>query len=442
MPTIKLILDERRMKIKSGKFPVKLRVTFKRVTRDYQTIYDLSSEDFKKLTAPRISHELHLIRDRLKEIHRTAENSIEEFQNFDFNKFEVQFILNNSLFKERKIKEKSIATEGFQYDFAPYYKKFPIFNEEHSNPGTISPIYLSYIKKLIQEERIGNALNYKDSYSSIKKFKGNVLFAEITVSFLNQYEHWMKNRDCAAATIGIKLRALRSIFNEAIEQGVIKRDAYPFGKRKYQIPTGKNIKKALHQNSLKEIYFYKSKSEDEKKAKDFWLFCYLANGMNPKDVAYLKYKDIKGEYIEFVRAKTERTTRKDPKRVTVYLSEDLKDIIQRWGNDKRHSDNYIFPILTPNLSALKRHEIISAFIQFINHRMKRIGKELGIDHSLTTIVSRHSFSTQLKRSGASTEFIQEALGHSNKQTTENYLGSFENEVKKHFASKLLAFKNE
>jgi hypothetical protein len=46
-----------------------------------------------------------------------------------------------------------------------------------------------------------------------------------------------------------------------------------------------------------------------------------------------------------------------------------------------------------------------------------------------------------KRSGASTEFIQEALGHTNIKTTENYLDSFEKEVKRELASKLAAFKN-
>ena len=57
-----------------------------------------------------------------------------------------------------------------------------------------------------------------------------------------------------------------------------------------------------------------------------------------------------------------------------------------------------------------------SLVRFINDRMKRIGKRLGIERKLTTIVTRHSFSTQLKRSGASTEFIQEARGHVNKAT--------------------------
>lgn len=61
---------------------------------------------------------------------------------------------------------------------------------------------------------------------------------------------------------------------------------------------------------------------------------------------------------------------------------------------------------------------------------------------ITTYVARHTFSTVLKRSGASTEFIQEALGHTDMKTTENYLDSFEKEVKKEYAGRLIAFKNE
>ena len=38
------------------------------------------------------------------------------------------------------------------------------------------------------------------------------------------------------------------------------------------------------------------------------------------------------------------------------------------------------------------------------------------------------------------EFISESLGHSDLKTTENYLDSFENDMKKEFAAKLTAFK--
>lgn len=442
--TLHLILDTRRMKMKTGKYPVRLRITCQRISRDYQTIFDLSQNDFDKLPAPRISDELQQIRDKLKEIQRTAENAVKELQPFHFLEFESEYIRNNPLFKPRKIKEDTnMPTVQDGFDFSPYHEKFSIFKEDHSRPGTISVVFFSYIKKLIQEERLGSAFNYQGTYNSLKKFRGDVLFTDITVSFLIQYERWLRNQGRAIATVGIKLRPLRTVFNEAIEMGIIKREkCYPFGRRKYQIPTGRNLKKALTMDSIKAIYYYEPDCPDERKAKAYWLFCYFANGMNPKDVSYLKYKDIHGDYLVFVRAKTERSTRHDPRPITIYISDEIREIMERYGNPDKKPNNYLFPVMEHHFTPLEQYYEVRAFTKFINDRMARIGERLGIDKKLTTIVSRHSFSTQMKRAGASTEFIQEALGHADKKTTENYLDSFENAVKKEFASALTAFKND
>jgi integrase len=222
---------------------------------------------------------------------------------------------------------------------------------------------------------------------------------------------------------------------------IIRREkCYPFGKRRYQIPSGRNIKKALHQDELYAVYNYQSDCPSERKAKDLWLFCYFGNGMNPKDLVYLKYKNMQDGYLVFLRAKTERTTRLDPKLITIYITEDMYRIIETWGKKGREPDNYIFPIMQPNLNPLDQYELVTAFTQFINDNMMKIASRLEIEKKLTTIVSRHTFSTQLKRCGASTEYIQEALGHTDKKTTENYMDSFEREVKKEFAMKLLEFR--
>ncbi len=143
----------------------------------------------------------------------------------------------------------------------------------------------------------------------------------------------MLGKDRAKATVGIILRPLRAIFNEAIEDGLIKREkCYPFGKRRYQIPSSRNVKKAINIDRIGEIYNYKTDNKDELRARDLWMFCYFGNGMNAKDMAYLKYKNIEGEYFVFLRAKTERTTRHDPRPITVYLNEDMLLYIERWGN--------------------------------------------------------------------------------------------------------------
>lgn len=205
-------------------------------------------------------------------------------------------------------------------------------------------------------------------------------------------------------------------------------------------PASRNIKKALDLSHIEKIYNYTPIYESEWKARDYWLFLYFGNGMNPKDLALLKYKNIDGEYFTFERAKTELSTRSDPKPISVYINEDMKAIIERWGNTDKSPENYIFTVLEPGITPLREYELIPLLISFINDWMKKIGEALSIDKKLTTYVARHTFSTVIKRSGASTEFIQEALGHTDVKTTEYYLDSFEKEVKKEFASKLVSFK--
>ena len=180
----------------------------------------------------------------------------------------------------------------------------------------------------------------------------------------------------------------------------------------------------------------------EQQAKDYWLFSYFGNGMNPKDIANLKYKNIDDDYLTFERSKTERSLRSNPKPITIFLTNDMKEIIERWGNKHNSPNNYLFPILQHGLSPLRQYELIQNFVGFINDWMKRIFKKLGIDKKWTTYVARHTFSTVMKRSGASTEFIQEALGHSDLKTTESYLDSFDKYVKKEFAQRLTSFKKK
>jgi len=430
--------------MKTNKYPVKLRVIFERVTEYYQTIYDLSEEKYNKLSASRVADDLQTLRGKLKEMERTAKNAAQELEPFSFSEFEKDFIKDHPLFRSRKSRDVIKHSVNDDFDYSPFLKRFRIFKDDHSKPGYISNSFFSYIKSKLKEGRIGAAVCMHCSYSSIIKFGGNVSFREITVSYLNQYDQWLRNNEVSKTTISIYIRGLRTIFNQAIEEGLIKREkCYPFGRRKYRIPTSRNIKKALDLSDISKIYYYECTSgiEGERKGKDFWLFSYFANGMNVKDIAFLKWKNIQDGYLIFERAKTERSMRSDAKSITVFINEDMWAIIDRWGNKDRSRNNYIFPLLDHGMTPLRQYDVIQLFLGLINEWMERIRKDLKIEKKITTYVARHTFSTVLKRSGASTEYIQEALGHADMKTTETYLDSFEKEVKKEFAAKLTAFKH-
>lgn len=440
--SVVITLDTRRVKKKTGTYPVKLLVTSNSVPKRYQTIFDLSEQEFNTLSAKNMSAHLRSIRDQLKQIERKAEDAAIGLSPFTFAEFEKDYILNNPSFHQRKAIKETTALINHEFNEVMYDNRFPIFRLPKPEPDTILATFLFYISKLLSEHRIRTAANYQTTYNTIAKFKGNVRFIDINVVYLKRLEAWMLELGYSKTTVGIYTRCLRAIFNEAIFQGIVKREkCYPFGRRLYQPPSSRNIKKALTLEDVSKIYYYQPECEREQKAKDFWLFSYLANGINPTDIAYLKYKNIDGEYLAFERAKTENSTRLDPRPITVFITEDLQKIIQYWGNKNQSPNNYIFPILEHNITPLRQVELIELFVQAINDWMAKIRKKLGIEKKVTTYVARHTFSTIMKRAGVSTAFIQESLGHTNIKTTENYLDSFENAVKKEYASQLTAFKN-
>ena len=178
--------------------------------------------NYDKLSASRISNELQTIRDKLKEIERTAENAVMDLGSFSFTDFENEFIYNNAIiFRPIKLKPVIPCKNTSEFDYSSFSKKFPILLEEDSMPDTISFCYKNFIKKVLREGRISSGMYYHCSYVSLKKFRGNVHFKEITISFLYEYENWLISQNISKTTIGMYLRPLRTIFNEAIEDGII-----------------------------------------------------------------------------------------------------------------------------------------------------------------------------------------------------------------------------
>lgn len=176
------------------------------------------------------------------------------------------------------------------------------------------------------------------------------------------------------------------------------------------------------------------------KAKDFWLFSYLCNGLNLKDICRLRYKDIDGDTLNVVRAKTQLSTKSNQKTISIHLPDQAKEIIEKWGQHPVSPSSYVFPILTEGLTALRERQLIQHFTKLVNKYMGRIGESLGISKHITSYTARHSFSTVLKRSGAPIEYISESLGHSSFQTTQSYLDSFEDDARKQFSQFLTKFK--
>lgn len=400
-----IVLDQRTAK-KGGTFPVKLRITFQRKQKYYALNKDLTPDEFSKVNSPKPRSEYKELKLFFEAFEGEATKIINELKAFSFETFEKRF------YEEAKT------------------------STDRSNVCEVIQIKIDALKA---EGRVGNASTYQCLKNSIQSFQKKITFEDITVDWLKRYEKYMlEEKQSSPTTIGIYLRNLRVIFNDAIQDNILPQESYPFGNRKYQIPSGKNIKKAVNISNIERIYFYETDNEMEKWARDMWIFSYVCNGINLKDVARLKYKDIQGEDIYFRRAKTENTKRTQ-KAICCPLLPRTKEIIKIWGNKPISAESYIFPIITADLSPEKELAVKNQAIKQINKYLKRIAEKLEIDAKLTTYSARHSYATNLKRLGVSTEFISESLGHTSTKTTESYLDSFENETRKEVAQKLIPF---
>ncbi len=67
-----------------------------------------------------------------------------------------------------------------------------------------------------------------------------------------------------------------------------------------------------------------------------------------KDICLLKYNDLSENTIQFRRANTINTNR-NSKPISVGYSDQLKRIIESWGNKPVQPDAFIFPVLQPDL---------------------------------------------------------------------------------------------
>lgn len=286
------------------------------------------------------------------------------------------------------------------------------------------------ISELKAADRIGTAISYQCASTSLKKFTGDkeVAFEYFTKSKLDQYKTWMQTGDnfCSDTTVGMYLRALRTLFNRAKENGVTAH--YPFfkGRDGYNIPKGKGRKIALNKSELQKIFDYNlTEKHPYSFYLDMWKLMYLLGGPNPTDLCLLRESNIKNGFIYFFREKTKRTSN-EPKEIQVPYSDQVKLIFEKWKQPGA-KDPYLLPVITEKMNATQRKATIAQFVKMVNVAMKHVAGELTITQKITCYVARHSIATQLLRSGASVSFISGQLGHHDTKTTETYLDGFEDD---------------
>lgn len=140
-------------------------------------------------------------------------------------------------------------------------------------------------------------------------------------------------------------------------------------------------------------------------------------------MALLRVENVQGDFerTNYLRIKTKN------KQFSIKINPKLKDIITSYLGDNYDQQDFLFPVLKKSDTEIRYHDIIKNKRKKLNKRLKEIAEICEIT-PFTIYHARHTYAMALKRLGTPTNVIQDSLGHTTEEMTQNYLDSFENAV--------------
>jgi len=174
--TVRVVPDVRRKK-GEGKFPLKLRLTYKGDRRYYGTGFDASDEDWAAIIGSMPKGDLRRVRAEIVEIEKKPEDCADKILPFSFKEFEKAFF------------DKGIRFESLRSAFE------------------------AQIEQLEADDRWGTASSYRTACNALYRYKTKISLEDVDVDFLQKFEKWILKEGMSITTVGIYLRALRTIIN-------------------------------------------------------------------------------------------------------------------------------------------------------------------------------------------------------------------------------------
>jgi len=359
-----------------------------------------------------------------RKFYRTGHSTTEKYYNKCMTAQRGQAKADRQKWESYEQKAQGIVRQLSVFTFDKFER---LYLSRHS--ANLKGYYDSKIQELSDAGRIGTATVYSDSKKSIFKFRPSLEFKDVDPAFLENYQAWMEARDRSATTIGMYVRALRALFNQAIKEGTISRDFYPFDD--YVIPQGENRKRALHISELTALRSYQPMPEEEFYI-SLWWFSFYMNGANLKDILKLRWTDIQDDRIQFIRQKTAKTKRKTIK-IRIPIDDYIQAFIDRWGDP---SGTFILKPYNEHTAPSRRYEVCRQINLMINKKIKKAGEATGIKGKITLYTARHSYASLMFNNSKDINYVKEALGHTDITTTQRYLNSIDTEKEKQYRSVL------
>ena len=257
---------------------------------------------------------------------------------------------------------------------------------------------------------------YTTTINSLRRYlKGeDVPLEEIDGTMIQGYEQWLKDRGLCRNTTSFYIRNLRTIYNHAVDDGLVISSS-PFK----HVYTGidKTVKRALPLEIIKQLKDLDlSLTPRMELARDMFLFSFYTRGMSFIDMAQLTPSNLHGATLTYRRQKTSQ-------QLHIKWEPAMQEIVEKYKTD---DSPYLLPIAKGDVTLFWR-QYKNAYSR-ITKQLKKIGEMIGLSIPLTTYVARHSWASAAKSNNVPVATISEALGHNSEKTTQIYLSSLDTSV--------------
>ncbi len=385
--SVLVTLDTRRAKL-DGRFPVKIEVVYRRKQKYYPVGLDLLPEQWTAIGKSR--------------------------------KMPVERSLIEDAFLRTVSETEALALSG-SFSLSALDSRLKYVPETCS----LNSMMRELSENCLCEGRTNSYFRYRSTINAISQFAGDdVKLSDVSAEWLGNCERFWLHQGKSPTTVSVYMKTLKSVMNRAVDDGLLPVSDFPFGRGAYRIPPGRERKIALNREQIRMVMDFKGNRILEEN-RDLWLFSYLCNGINFRDMIYLQYRNIEGNEICFTRSKTKLSSCN--RTIRAAFTERMREIIDNIGNPyDGNPDTFLFRCSDGSSDDYGRTMHVRKVVTNCNRALSVIASRLGIP-KFTTYSARHSFASILNWSGVDLYYISQCLGHSNLNTTKTYLAGFAKE---------------
>lgn len=234
--------------------------------------------------------------------------------------------------------------------------------------------------------------------SQLEQFRPGLDFADLTYTFLKDFECWLREQGKGVNTVAKHMRQLRTLINEAINDGYMPADSYPF--RKFKIKQEKPQKPFLTPDELRKLENLVVHDQKIRHVLDAFLFC-CYTGLRYSDFRSLNNTNLiqinRSPWLCVDMLKTNITVRLP---LAFLFNGKAMQILNRY----------------PNMDIFSSIPINSD----TNKILSEIAQHAKIRKHFTFHTARHTCATLLVHQGVAITTVQKILGHTSVKTTQIY----------------------